>query len=48
VRKAKVGGYRDYFDERQIGRMQQLVAERLDPLFGYTPSSPPPEEAASA
>ncbi|MGD2074880.1 MAG: sulfotransferase domain-containing protein [Gammaproteobacteria bacterium] len=48
VRKAKVGGYRDYFDDGQIERMQQLVAGRLDPVFGYTPRTHPPEEAASA
>jgi hypothetical protein len=35
VRKAKVGGYRDYFDDNQILAMNRLVAERLDPLFGY-------------
>jgi len=48
VRKAKVGGYRDYFDDQQIARMQQLVAERLDPVFGYTARPPATEEAASA
>jgi hypothetical protein len=48
VRKAKVGGYRDYFDDQQIEQMQQIVAERLDPLFGYTPATQVPEEAASA
>jgi alcohol sulfotransferase len=48
VRKAKVGGYRDYFDDRQITAMQQLVSERLDPVFGYTPRPPATEEAASA
>jgi hypothetical protein len=34
VRKAKVGGYRDYFSDDQCERLAQLVAE-LDPLFGY-------------
>jgi hypothetical protein len=48
VRKAKVGGYRDYFDDQQIAAMQQLVAERLDPVFGYTARPPATEEAASA
>jgi hypothetical protein len=48
VRKAKVGGYRDYFDDQQIARMQQLVAERLDPVFGYTARPPAPEAAARA
>lgn len=35
VRKAKVGGYRDYFDDAQIAAMQAVVRERLDPMFGY-------------
>lgn len=35
VRKAKVGGYRDYFDDTQIETMNQLVETRLDPSFGY-------------
>jgi hypothetical protein len=33
VRKAKVGGYRDYFDDDEIAQMQRLVAERLDPVW---------------
>lgn len=36
VRKAKVGGFRDYFDDTQIAAMTKLVDEQLDPLFGYT------------
>jgi hypothetical protein len=41
VRKAKVGGYRDYFDDQQIQTLNQLVADRLDSIFGYefTPDS---------
>jgi hypothetical protein len=35
VRRAKVGGYRDYFDDRQVAAIDRLVAERLDPVFGY-------------
>lgn len=35
VRKAKVGGYRDYFDEQQVAAIDRLVDERLDPMFGY-------------
>ena len=34
VRKAKVGGYRDYFDAGQCARLDAMMAE-LDPLFGY-------------
>jgi hypothetical protein len=35
VRKAKVGGYRDYFDDEQIKTMQTMVNERLEPVFNY-------------
>ena len=35
VRKAKVGGYRDYFDDQQIAAMDTLVKTTLDPVFGY-------------
>jgi hypothetical protein len=48
VRKAKVGGYRDYFDDEQIRCMHELVSERLDPVFGYNNPSPAPDQAASA
>tara|TARA_B100001540_G_scaffold211565_1_gene186491 strand:- start:4036 stop:4998 length:963 start_codon:yes stop_codon:yes gene_type:complete len=34
VRKAKVGGYRDYFTDEQCAELDDLVAQ-LDPLFGY-------------
>jgi hypothetical protein len=37
VRRAKVGGYRDYFDEQQARRIDEMVA-RLDPIYGYTAS----------
>ena len=37
VRRAKVGGYRDYFDDAQAAEIDRLIAERLDPLFGYGP-----------
>jgi hypothetical protein len=36
VRRAKVGGYSDYFDTEQLARVNQLVQERLSPVFGYT------------
>ena len=35
VRKAKVGGYRDHFDDEQCVQLQAMVAE-LDPMFGYS------------
>ncbi len=34
VRKAKVGGYRDYFTDEQCEQLDAMVAE-LDPMFGY-------------
>jgi hypothetical protein len=35
VRRAKVGGYRDYFSAEQAAELERLVAERLSPAFGY-------------
>lgn len=35
VRRAKVGGYRDYFDDGQVARIDELVQEKLSPVFGY-------------
>jgi hypothetical protein len=37
VRRAKVGGYRDYFDDEQAAAIDALMAERQGPLFGYLP-----------
>jgi len=49
VRRAKVGGYRDYFTEEQVVELEQLVALRLSPGFGYTAGQAPaaaPERVA--
>ena len=35
VRKAKVGGYRDYFDDEQVRQIDAIVDETLAPVFGY-------------
>jgi hypothetical protein len=35
VRRAKVGGYRDYFDDAQVEQIEQLVNSTLSPYFGY-------------
>ncbi len=35
VRRAKVGGYRDYFDDTQAAAIDAQVRERLAPVFGY-------------
>ena len=44
VRRAKVGGYRDYFDDDQIARLDEFVRASLSPCFGY---ADPPVGAAS-
>jgi len=48
VRKAKVGGYRDYFDDKQIQALNQLVADRLDSSFGYQLTPETGDQTASA
>ncbi|MAG30032.1 MAG: sulfotransferase [Deltaproteobacteria bacterium] len=35
VRRAKVGGYKDYFDEVQAGQIDELVRKDLLPSYGY-------------
>jgi hypothetical protein len=35
VRRAKVGGYRDYFDDDQLAEIDALVQSTLSPVFGY-------------
>ena len=47
VRKAKVGGYRDYFDDSQIQTLNKLVADRLDSIFGYEFKPDTGDQAAS-
>jgi len=44
VRRGKVGGYRDYLSAEEADALDQLVAGRLSPAFGYGPS---PTAAAS-
>lgn len=36
VRRAKVGGFRDYFDDEQVEQIEALVSEKLLPFYGYT------------
>ncbi len=43
VRRAKVGGWRDYFDDAQIRTIDAYVTERLDPVFGYGAAGVPTE-----
>jgi hypothetical protein len=42
VRRAKVGGYRDYFDDAQLKEIDNLVDSSLSDVFGYR-SEPAPE-----
>ena len=48
VRRAKVGGYRDYFDDRQVAEIEALTAAKLEPFFGYTPGVGQRESQAGA
>ena len=43
MRRAKVGGYRDYFDERQLVEMDRMTEARLLPGFGYLSSERRPQ-----
>lgn len=36
VRRAKVGGYRDYFTPEQVTELEALMQDGLSPTFGYT------------
>lgn len=35
VRRAKVGGYCDYFKDGEIATLDEMVSERLSPFYGY-------------
>lgn len=35
VRRGKVGGFRDYFEDEQIACLTRIVREELRPSFGY-------------
>lgn len=35
VRRAKVGGYRDYFEDDKVAVIDGMVQQRLAPLYGY-------------
>jgi hypothetical protein len=39
VRRAKVGGWRDYFDDREVAAIDRLLAARPKPPFGYGASA---------
>jgi len=35
VRRAKVGGYRDYFDDKEVAAIDNYLVESLDAMFDY-------------
>ncbi len=49
VRRGKVGGFREDFDEKQIEQIEGIVRERLAPVYGYgrTPGEAGPEEGGA-
>ena len=47
VRRAKVGGYRDYLSDEEVARVDAYVEKHLRPEFGYTGDRPAPREIAS-
>ena len=50
VRKAKVGGFRDYFNDAQVAEMQSLVESELADFYNFPlemrPAVHPPGAAA--
>ncbi len=47
VRRAKVGGYKDYFSEDEVAKIDDLVADTLSKAYGYE-RPPSPDRAANA
>jgi hypothetical protein len=45
VRRAKVGGFRDYFTDAQVAELEDLVRRRLLPTFGYGLAAEPARRA---
>jgi len=46
VRRGKVGGYRDYFEDHQVEAIDRLTAENLSPFYQYTAQTEAPESQA--
>ena len=46
VRRAKVDGYKDYFDDVERAEIDELVSHDLSPTYGYE-TSPEPDRAAT-
>ena len=45
VRRGKVGGFRDYLDEKEARAVENWLEEQLSPVFGYTQRAPEEERA---
>ena len=48
VRRGKVGGYRDYLNDREAASIEQQIAEQLNPIYGYAEPLQPNTEARNA
>jgi hypothetical protein len=48
VRRGKVGGYLDYFNDREAASIAQLIAAELNPIYGYGEPLPPNTDARMA
>ena len=47
VRKAKVGGYRDYFDDAQVNELEAMVRKDLLPFYDFPLGGSAPAEAST-
>ena len=48
VRRAKVGGYRDYFTDEELARIDAMVDSDLLPQIGYTSAECPSPQAVES
>jgi hypothetical protein len=48
VRRGKVGGFRDYFEDDQVEQIETLMASTLSPYFGYKRASEKAPDTAQA
>jgi alcohol sulfotransferase len=47
VRRAKVGGYRDYFSDDEVALIDQQLVDNIHPMFGYRPAADNPTPTPS-
>jgi hypothetical protein len=47
VRRAKVGGYRDYFSDQENARIDEAIGSQLSPVFGYGSAEEPARTAGA-